>query len=108
MRTHKLIPTGSHVHVIIDGDVIICGHVVDELRVKEDGPLVGRYYIMSRDENVYDVQAAYVFDMQDGIKDFNDIVPQSWRCPACDQPSWRDHLLDCPWWDMMQALGYIK
>jgi hypothetical protein len=107
MKTHKLIPTGSHVHVIIDGDVIICCYVVDELRVKEDGPIIGRYFIMTKDENLYDVVAQYVFDMQDGTKDFNEVVPQSWRCPACNQSSWRNHTEDCPWWDMMREIGYI-
>jgi hypothetical protein len=107
MKTHKLIPVGSHVHVIIDDEVIICGFLVDEFRVKEDGPLIGRYYVFTKDHNLYQVQAAYVFDMQDGVVEFDDIVPEDWRCPACNEPSWRDHTEDCPWWGMMREIGYL-
>jgi hypothetical protein len=103
----RLIPNGSHVHVLYSGETVVCGYVVDEINVRLDGPHVGRYLIYTADLQLWEANADLVADMGDEPLSFDVVVPASERCGACRRPWWRDHHENCPWWPMMRALGYI-
>jgi hypothetical protein len=106
-KVHKVIPNGSHVHAVYGGETVLCGYIVDEINVKNDGPLIGRYLIFTAQHKLWESNANIIVDMGDEPRSLDSIIPMEERCPACREPWWHDHDKNCPWWDMMRVLGYI-
>jgi len=106
-RLPRLIPNGTHVHVVYGDETVVCGYVVDEIKVRLDGPHVGRYLIFTAALQLWEANADITIDMGGDPLSLDVVVPASERCPACREPWWHNHDANCPWWDMMRALGYI-
>lgn len=106
VKRYEVYALGTHVHVVVKGKTVVCGYVVDEINVRMDGPHVGRYLIFSASRELYEANADIVVS-QNEVLSLDVVIPDESRCPACREPWWHNHNANCPWWDMMRALGYI-